>query len=132
MTEASGDTTTAFTDTDALLEAMVVMMLIDRDIDDAEIDRLRDGLWRGASLTLDDAAIQAAIDRASVARLTQGLRALRASLQKDQRQAILSAAIRVAGADGAMLDAEYDMAVLLGEALGFDEMEMRAIWQDLT
>lgn len=121
-----------FTYEDALLEAMVVMMLVDRDIDDAEIDRLRAGFWQVTASSLTDETIQNAIDRASVGRVTDGIRRLRYQLDPTERETILSSAIVVASADGSLGDVEYDMAVLLGEALGFDEMEMRAIWQKLA
>ena len=116
----------------AVLQVMIVMMVIDRDLDTAEVDALRNHYQRLTGERPDDAAIQTAIDNASVEATSAHLRAMVRTTTLEQRQTVVRAALTVALADGNMRDVEHEYVTLVARDVLLGDDEIRAIWETMS
>ncbi len=113
----------------AILQVMILMMVIDRDLDTAEVDALRNHYQRLTGERPDDTAIQTAIDNASVKATSAHLRAMVRTTTHEQRQTVVRAAMTVALANGNMRDVEHEYVTLVARDLLLDDDDIRAIWE---
>ncbi len=116
----------------AILQVMIVMMIIDQDLDAAEVDAVRASYERLTGEHPDDVVVQKVIDEASVEAVSAHLRAIVRQITPDQRKMIVRAALMVATADGHMRDVEYEYVTMVARDVMVDDDEIREIWGELS
>lgn len=111
------------------MSVMVLMSLVDGEIAETEIMRIRWIFERltGRSLGRDDVARVAEQVRADNTELTPYLERLGEGLNLVDRRTVLKAAFGVASADGKVLDVEDAMMVAVARALRIEPEDYRSI-----
>jgi uncharacterized tellurite resistance protein B-like protein len=120
---------------ETLLNVMILMMLVDGTIEDAERGAISDLFEKIVGIELAQTDLDAEIGRA-VNRGPDGLMfdiaAQRHTLDQEMRIMFLRAALLVAFSDGEFADAEQHGLARIAEALGVTDEQLRAMIEELS
>ena len=120
---------------ETLLNVMILMMLVDGTIEDAEKAAIGDLFEKIVGIDLAPQDLNAEIRRA-IARGPDGLMfdiaAQRHTLDQEMRIMFLRAALLVAFSDGEFADAEQHGLARIAEALGVTDEQLRAMIEELS
>lgn len=119
---------------DAVRRVMVEMMLADGNVDDAEVEAIRNvhGRVLGAEISREDVLRDARVAREDGRGIAAALRPLAGSLTDAGKEMVLRAAMCVAAADGRMDDAERARLAEVALSLGMSREHVHGVVQQLV
>lgn len=113
----------------AVKRVMVMMMLADGAVEDAEVQRIRQVYGNLAKVELTDADVHAEADRARAEKqsLDQFLQGVASKLNDSGKELVIKAAMLVAAADGDLAESELKLLSEIARALGMSQAHFKGV-----